>query len=97
MALLNCLLFHFFLGTMEDLAIRWKKLSLSDKEGKKLALEKNKKQVDYVLAAKFLTKGMLVLMQWLEHFDLYGVRVMISIFVTRVTIIYSLLLNLNLI
>ena len=41
---------------MEDLAIRWTKLSLFDKEGKKLALEKNKKQVDYVLAAKFLTK-----------------------------------------
>ena len=41
---------------MEDLAIRWKKLSLSNKEGKKLAFEKNKKQVDYVLVAKFLTK-----------------------------------------
>ena len=41
---------------MEDLASRWKNLSLSDKEGKKLALAKNKRRVDFVLAAKFLTK-----------------------------------------
>ncbi|KAK7861031.1 uncharacterized protein CFP56_029151 [Quercus suber] len=41
---------------MDDLTISWKKLSLSDKEGKKLALVKNKKRVDFVLAAKFLTK-----------------------------------------
>ena len=41
---------------MEDLASRWKNLSLSDKEGKKLALAKNKHRVDFVLAAKFLTK-----------------------------------------
>ncbi|KAK7825669.1 hypothetical protein CFP56_032808 [Quercus suber] len=41
---------------MDDLTISWKKLSLSDKEGKKLALVKNKKRVEFVLAAKFLTK-----------------------------------------
>ena len=41
---------------MEDLASRWKTLSLFDKEGKKLALAKNKNRVDFVLAAKFLTK-----------------------------------------
>ena len=41
---------------MEDLAPRWKTLSLSDKEGKKLALAKNKNRVDFVLAAKFLTE-----------------------------------------
>ena len=41
---------------MDDLASRWKKLSLSNKKGKKLALAKNKKVVEYVLAAKFLTK-----------------------------------------
>ena len=41
---------------MEDLASRCKTLSLSDKEGKKLALAKNKNRVDFVLAAKFLTK-----------------------------------------
>ena len=41
---------------MDDLASRWKKLSLSDKEGKKLAVGKNKKVMEYVLAAKFLTK-----------------------------------------
>ena len=41
---------------MEDLASRWKNLSLFDKEGKKLALAKNKHRVDFVLAAKFLTK-----------------------------------------
>ena len=41
---------------MEELASRWKNLSLSDKEGKKLALAQNKNRVDFVLAAKFLTK-----------------------------------------
>ena len=40
---------------MDDLTISWKKLSLFDKEGKKLALVKNKKRVEFVLAAKFLT------------------------------------------
>ena len=40
---------------MDDLTISWKKLSLSDKEGKKLALVKNKKRVEFVLVAKFLT------------------------------------------
>ena len=33
-----------------------KNLSLFDKEGKKLALAKHKKWMEYVLAAKFLTK-----------------------------------------
>ena len=41
---------------MEELASRWKNLSLSDKEGKKLALAQNKNRVDFVLATKFLTK-----------------------------------------
>ena len=41
---------------MDDLTRSWKQLSLSDKEGKKLALAKNKKMVEFVLAAKFLTK-----------------------------------------
>ena len=41
---------------MEELASRWKNLSLSDKEGKKLALVQNKNRVDFVLVAKFLTK-----------------------------------------
>ena len=41
---------------MDDLTISWKNLSLSDKLGKKLALVKNKKRVEFVLAAKFLTK-----------------------------------------
>ena len=41
---------------MDDLTRSWKQLSLSDKEGKKLALAKNKKRVEFVLAAKFLTK-----------------------------------------
>ena len=43
---------------MEELASRWKNLSLSDKEGQKLALAQNKNRVDFVLAAKFLTKRM---------------------------------------
>ena len=81
---------------MEDLASRWKNLSLSDKEGKKLALAKNKHRVDFVLAAKFLTKRMSILMQWLKPFDLYGVQGMISVSVMRVTVIFSLLLNLSL-
>ena len=41
---------------MDDLATRWKTLSLSDKEGKKLELTKNNQSEEYVLAAKFLTK-----------------------------------------
>ena len=55
MGLLNYLL-SFSWGTMDDLTRSWKQLSLSDKEGKKLALAKNKKRVEFVLAAKFLTK-----------------------------------------
>ncbi|KAL0012133.1 hypothetical protein SO802_007241 [Lithocarpus litseifolius] len=55
LSLLNYL-FLFSWGTMDDLTISWKKLSLSDKEGKKLALVKNTKRVEFVLAAKFLTK-----------------------------------------
>jgi len=34
-----------------------KNLSLFDKEGKKLALAKHKKWMEYVLTAKFLTKS----------------------------------------
>ena len=41
---------------MDDLGSRWKKLSLSNKEGKKLALAKNKQILKYVFAVKFLTK-----------------------------------------
>ena len=41
---------------MDDLTRSWKQLSLSDKEGKKLALVKYKKRVEFVLVAKFLTK-----------------------------------------
>ena len=41
---------------MEDLALRWKKLSLSEVEGKKHDLTKEKKTSEYVLAAKFLTR-----------------------------------------
>ena len=41
---------------MEDLALRWKKLSLSEAEGKKCDLSKNKKSSAYVLAAKFFTR-----------------------------------------
>nr|POF12390.1 uncharacterized protein CFP56_52682 [Quercus suber] len=41
---------------MEDLALRWKKLSLSEVEGKKHDLTKEKKTLEYVLAAKFFTQ-----------------------------------------
>ena len=41
---------------MEDLASRWKKLSLSEAEGKKCDLSKDKKQLEHVLAAKFFTR-----------------------------------------
>lgn len=43
---------------MEDLALRWKKLSLSEAEGKKCDLSKNKKLQEHVLAAKFFTRRM---------------------------------------
>lgn len=41
---------------MEDIASRWKKLSLSDTEGKNVDLSKEKKRLEFVLAAKFLTR-----------------------------------------
>lgn len=41
---------------MDDLATRWKTLSLSDKESKTLALTKNNQSEEYVLAAKFFTR-----------------------------------------
>jgi len=42
---------------MEDLALRWKKLSLSEVEGKKFDLSKDKKASDFVLATKFFTQS----------------------------------------
>ena len=65
---------------MDDLASCWKKLSLFDKEGKKLALAKNKKGVEYVLAAKFLTKRSVSIDVVEKTFRLYGVRVMIFLY-----------------
>lgn len=41
---------------MDDLATRWKTLSLSDRESKTLALTKNNQSEEYVLAAKFFTR-----------------------------------------
>ena len=41
---------------MEDIASRWKKLSLSDTEGKNVDLSKEKKRLEFVLTAKFLTR-----------------------------------------
>ena len=41
---------------MEDIASRWKKLSLSDTKGKNVDLSKEKKRLEFVLAAKFLTR-----------------------------------------
>ena len=41
---------------MEDLANRWRKLSLSEKEGEKLDLKDKKKEQNFVLAAKFFTR-----------------------------------------
>ena len=77
--------------------LTWKKLSLFDKEGKRLALVKNKKMVEFVLTAKFLTKRNVSVDVVAKHLDLYGIRVVISVSVMWVIIIYSSLLNLNLI
>ena len=41
---------------MEDIASRWKKLSLSDTKGKNVDLSKEKKRLEFVLAVKFLTR-----------------------------------------
>nr|POE69994.1 hypothetical protein CFP56_78248 [Quercus suber] len=41
---------------MEGIASRWKKLSLSDMEGKNVDLSKEKKRLELVLTAKFLTR-----------------------------------------
>ena len=41
---------------MEDIASRWKKLSLSDMKGKNVDLSKDKKRLEFILAAKFLTR-----------------------------------------
>lgn len=43
---------------MEDLALRWKKLSLFEAKGKKYNLSKDKKSQEHVLAVKFLTRRM---------------------------------------
>ena len=41
---------------MEDIASRWKKLSLSDTEGKNVDLSKEKKRLEFVLVVKFLSR-----------------------------------------
>ena len=41
---------------MEELELRWKKLSLLEVEGKKHDLSKEKKTAEYVLAAKSFTR-----------------------------------------
>lgn len=41
---------------MEDLTKSWTRLSLSEKEGEKLDLSKEKKTQGFVLAAKFYTR-----------------------------------------
>lgn len=48
---------HLWRG-MEELTMRWKKLSLSKAEGKKCDLSKDKKSQEHVLAAKFFTQRM---------------------------------------
>lgn len=49
-------LVRYHRGTMDDLALRWRKLSLSETEGTKCDLSKDKKVEEYVLAAKFFTR-----------------------------------------
>ena len=41
---------------MEDLENRWQRLSLMESEGKKVDLSRNKKNLSFVLAAKFFTR-----------------------------------------
>lgn len=41
---------------MEDLALRWKQLSLTEVEGKKVDLTKNKKSLEFVVVANFFTR-----------------------------------------
>ena len=41
---------------MEDLENKWQRLSLMESEGKKVDLSRNKKNLSFVLAAKFFTR-----------------------------------------
>ena len=41
---------------MEEISKRWKKLSLTDIEGDKFDLSKEKKRPEFVLARKFFTR-----------------------------------------
>lgn len=41
---------------MEDLALRWKQLSLTEAKGIKVDLTKNKKSFEFVVAAKLFTR-----------------------------------------
>ena len=40
---------------MEDLENRWQRLSLTESEERKVGLTRNKKNLNFVLAAKFFT------------------------------------------
>ena len=82
---------------MDDLATRWKTLSLSDKESKTLALTKNNQSEEYVLAAKFFTRRNVSIDAVAKTSGLYGAQATTSELEMQVIIIFSLFLNWNLI
>lgn len=57
---------------MDDLASKWKKLSLSHREGKSVVISRNKQYQEFLVVAKFLTKRNVML--WQKHSGLYGIH-----------------------
>ena len=78
---------------MDDLASKWKKLSLSHREGKSEVISRNKHYQEFLVVAKFLTKRNVML--WQKHSGLYDVLLRILTLEMLVIIISCLLLNLS--
>ena len=57
---------------MEDLSKRWQKLSLTDTEGDKFDLSKEKQILEFFLGGSSLPKEQLTLRCWQKHSDPYG-------------------------
>ena len=57
---------------MEDLSKRWQKLSLTDTEGDKFDLSKEKQILEFFLGGSSLPEEQLTLRCWQKHSDPYG-------------------------
>ena len=78
---------------MEDLAKSWKKLSLSEKERDRFDFSKNKKDQNFVLAAKFLTRRSVNVKEVAKRSNRYGALEIVLKSVMLGIIAYCLLLS----